>query len=186
MRRVLSAASLLLLLLGSVAGAAAQSGDYLLIYTYTCETYHEDIFVGFGELPEDCAMTGGVSISVTDQTGTVVSECTTSEVEWPGACSVQVPLGTTITVTEDVSTVPAGYAPTRNPIVIETDPAGYPGEFIREFINVAEGSVTLPNTGVGSAVPADRSRDVPFTMIILLLSSVAFTLWRRSLLISKN
>jgi hypothetical protein len=186
MRRAIFTASLVLLTLGSFHPVAAQSGDHVLVLTYLCETYHDAIGGGFGVVPADCHYEGGITIIVTDQSGTVVAECTSSESDHPGWCSIQVPLGTTITITEDVSTVPAGYAPTRNPIVEETPRDGAPGEWIREFINVASGNVTLPSTGAGSVNHADRYRGKPLTALsAILLGAVAYML-RRSVRSSRS
>jgi hypothetical protein len=124
-RAAIVLAAAVLPLLGSFALVAAQSGDYVTVLAYVCESYHDSIGGGFGVLPEDCIEASDIRMFVTDQTGAVVAECTTSD---RGACSMQVPLGETITITEDVSTVPDGYAPTRNPIVEETDPHGAIGE----------------------------------------------------------
>jgi hypothetical protein len=177
MRGAIFAVSLVLLLIGSFRWAAAQSGDHLGIITYVCETDPGGtIGGGFGEMPEDCSYAEGITIRATDQSGAVVAECTTEI----GGCSLQVPLGTTITVTEHVSTVPEGYAPTRNPILVDTPPGPVAGEWLREFINVREGSVTLPNTGAGSAERGDGDRGLfTATMVAIILSAVAFGHHRR-------
>jgi hypothetical protein len=183
MRRflIIFVASLVLFMLGSIAPVAAQSGDQLLVLTFICETYHDAIGGGFGVMPEDCHYQGDITIRVTDQSGTVVAECTSSEGDHAGYCSIQVPLGTTITVTEDLSTVPEGYAPTKNPIVVDTPPPpGATGEWIKEFINIPAG-VTLPNTGSGGAVGADQHRGPrSFAIMALLLGAAAFALRRQS------
>jgi hypothetical protein len=178
MRGAFVAFAALLSLLSSFGAASAQSGDHVLVLTYVCETYHNAIGGGFGVMPEDCHYEGGISIIVTDQSGTVVAECTSSESVNPGWCSIQVPLGTPITITEDVSTVPAGYAPTRNPIVTNTPPPpGATGEWIKEFINVA--TVNLPTTGAGAGRSSDHARGLPFAAtLFLLLSIVAYERWR--------
>jgi hypothetical protein len=181
MRRALIAFAALPLLFPLCAPAAAQEAAYLHIVTYVCETDHEFIGGGFGEMPEDCHYQGGISIQATDQTGTMVAECTTVI----GGCSLELPFSTTITVTEDVSTVPAGYAPPRNPIVVDSPPAPGPagafsgGDWIKEFINVA--TVNLPATGAGSVASADQQRGMlPTAIVALLLSVVAYALRRRS------
>jgi hypothetical protein len=178
MRAAFLTAPLLLLLLSSADSAAAQSGAHLHIITYFCET-DPGRFIGggFGEMPEDCEYAGGITIRATDQSGTVVAECTTE----PGACSLELPLSTTVTITEDVSTVPDGYTPTRNPIIVDTPPGEVAGDWIKEFINVAtDDTVTLPSTGAGSAEGTGGNRGLPYLAMTLLLSVAACVLWRRS------
>lgn len=150
---------------------------YLHVFTYLCETDHEFIGGGFGEMPADCHYQGDITIQATDPTGTVVAECTTVI----GGCSLALPYSTTITVTEDVSTVPAGYAPPRNPIVVASPPAPIAGDWIKEFINV-RGGVTLPSTGAGSIASADQHRGLSAAAIVaFLFCAVAFALRLRAI-----
>ncbi len=190
MRRVVAGvATVLLVLLGTFGPSNAQGGDYLLLLAYTCESDPGSIGGGFGVMPEDCGYAPGVSFTVTDATGGLVGGCTTEI----GGCSVQVPLGTTITVTEVVSTVATGYAPIRNPILVNTpEPPGYAGEWMREFINVAVDAtgaspdtpvevVDLPNTGAGAVALGDlASGRTNMAMLALVLGVAICVLGRRA------
>ena len=71
-----------------------------------------------------CEPAVGVQFTVTTASGEWLGDCTTLEPSGTdaihGVCSVKVPFGTTVIVREDVSTIPAGYAPLENPISVET------------------------------------------------------------------
>ncbi|HEV2108872.1 MAG TPA: hypothetical protein VGR16_11460, partial [Thermomicrobiales bacterium] len=107
------------------------------------------VAIGMGPVPADCEEAAGIAFTVTTADGVAVGSCITEDF---GGCTVQVPLGTTIVVTEDVSTLPAGYAPKENPQTRQTPPPpGAAGEFIAEFINVAR-DAELPAAGDAGSV----------------------------------
>ncbi|HEV2127660.1 MAG TPA: carboxypeptidase-like regulatory domain-containing protein [Thermomicrobiales bacterium] len=65
-------------------------------------------FVTVGTVPAGCEQFAGVSVTVTDGDGNVIGSCVT---EANAPCYVTVTVGTTIFATEDLATVPEGYAP---------------------------------------------------------------------------
>lgn len=131
--RLVAPLLLLLALLGAAVPATAQSGDDLFIKAFNCET--DPGSIGLLSVPEECAEAAGVAFTVATEDGAEVGSCVTADF---GGCVVEVPLGTTVVVTEDVSTLPTGYAPTENPRTRQTPPPpGAAGEFIAVFVNVA-------------------------------------------------
>ncbi len=84
----------------------------LPIYKLACETAPSDQaasdFVMLGTVPEDCVQFEGVNVTITAADGTELGSCVTEATE---PCYVTVPIGTTVSATEDLDTVPEGYAP---------------------------------------------------------------------------
>lgn len=60
-----------------------------------------------------CEPLGGVAFSAALEDGIALDSCTTSE---EGTCAVDVPGEVPLVITEDVSTIPEGYAPRENPV----------------------------------------------------------------------
>jgi hypothetical protein len=83
------------------------------------------ISMAFGTAGMDVCDPGvGVTFTVNGpETNELLGSCVT-ELNPPGAptagCSVAVPYGTTVAVTEDLSTAPGGYVPLQNPLMIQT------------------------------------------------------------------
>ena len=115
---------------------------------YTCEEDPGQISPVADNAPDDCELTEGVTftIAVEGAEGDPLT-CTTDAT---GQCSVQVPSEAMVTVTEDTSTAPDGYAPRENPIETQavTEFAG------AVFVNLPEGNgetpSELPDTGTGT------------------------------------
>jgi hypothetical protein len=80
----------------------------------------------------DCEPITGARFEVATEDGAFLGACITEDVAAPqpgllvGVCEVPVPPSVTVVVTEDVSTIPAAYAPSRNPITVETPALGPP------------------------------------------------------------
>lgn len=152
------------------AASAQEAGTYTLgVVVVNCDVNAPDQIT----VPEDgCAPATGIEISATDAAGNVISSCI-SEVATPGesftgGCSLEIPFGSTVTVTENMATVPAGYAPVENAqefTAPNAPPTGFLGGPI--FVNMLQdggesvietGSGVaedgLPDTGVGSSQPA--------------------------------
>ncbi len=86
------------------------------ITAYLCDTDPGDYNPNRGDvLGGGCVPADGVSFSVAESsTGVVFGSCTT----FAGRCTVAAPQSLTdpLVITEDVTTVPAGYAPRENPV----------------------------------------------------------------------
>lgn len=86
----------------------------------------------------ECQPKVGASFEVATQDGEVLGTCTTEAVEFPtgtgAVCEVTVPFGITVVVTEDISTIPAGYAPLENPQTAETPPSRAGGGVSAEYL----------------------------------------------------
>ena len=126
--------------------AAAQDAPATITFRiskYSCPTDPGRVSPAVGNIPEECDPVGGVTFTVALEDGTVVGTCTTDAT---GLCQLQAPNEATVVVTEDVSTVPAGYRPRENPITtrVVTEFAG------ALFINLPQ-VTTPPKTGVGFA-----------------------------------
>lgn len=119
------------------------------IDAFACPADPGDVGLAAGNIPATCAPTAGVAFSVAGTDGAKLAVCTTNA---DGFCVVRLPDGTAVTVTEDVATLPAGYAPRENPIATEvrTEFAG------ALFINLP---VAPPPT-----VPAPTATAVPPTL----------------------
>lgn len=124
-------------------------------------------------MPEDgCAPGNGIEVIATDATGTVISTCV-SDVAIPGesftaGCTLEIPFGSTVTVTQNLATIPAGYAPIDNAqefTAPDEPPTGFLGGPV--FVNMLQdGGVSvvddgpgvaedgLPDTGAGPSQPA--------------------------------
>ncbi len=167
---------LLALLLSALAfGPSAAAQEELIgfeVAKYTCETDPGTISPTVGEIPEDCAETAGVAFTIEVAGGETLS-CTTDET---GLCNARVPSGATVTVTEDATTAPAGYAPRQNPIVVEEALTEFAGAV---FVNlpVANGDddgdgdspTTLPETGSGAMLAAGPG----MASVLAVLATVA-------------
>lgn len=148
-------------------------------------------------VPEDgCAPATGIEINATDATGSVISTCI-SDVAIPGesftgGCSLEIPFGSTVTVTENMATVPAGYAPLENAQAFtapDAPPTGFLGGPI--FVNMLQdggesvidtGSGVaedgLPNTGTGASQPAITSElGVMLVIGVAMLGAAVSSRW---------
>jgi hypothetical protein len=147
--------------------SAQQEIDFR-IFNYTCPLDPGNVSVNAGNIPADCTPTSGVSFSVTAADGTAIGTCTTDA---NGVCILQVPNESTVTVTEDESTGPAGYVPRENPITTQavTEFAG------ALFINIPAAAPqptavpSLPGTGTG---PSDGAPPIGLWLIALLAASL--------------
>ena len=124
-------------------------------------------------VPEDgCTPGSGIEFMASDVDGTLIGSCIsqTPDVEdsYTGGCTIEIPFGSTVIVTENMATVPAGYAPMENAQEFSA-PDGPPTGFVGGpvFINMLQDggeSVVdngtdvaedgLPDTGVGVSQPA--------------------------------
>lgn len=128
---------------------AAQEEITFRIAKFDCEADPGDVNLLEGPRPEDCSPIAGVSFEVTDENGDSLGSCTTGD---DGMCRLEVPNAATVTVTEDESTGTAGFSPRENPITTQavTEFAG------AIFVNLPDPK-ELPDTGVGTAAPADQT-----------------------------
>jgi hypothetical protein len=96
----------------------------------------------------------------TEEVGSCVTEVFNArEPQAAAHCPIQVPYGTTVTVVEDVTTVPEGYIAVDPPVVVVETPPGPGGDQpIAQFINVqgtpigGESPPQLPSTGAGPSL----------------------------------
>jgi len=139
----------LAMILGVGASASAQQEITFRIGKFTCSQDPGRVSLAAGNIPDDCTPTSGVTFTVTAQDGSTIGSCTT---DGTGICSLPVPNEATVTVTEDETTGPVGYAPRENPITTQavTEFAG------ALFINLpaVDG---LPDTGSGVTSPTGTS-----------------------------
>jgi hypothetical protein len=135
----------LILAISGLAGlnpvAAGQDGlVQLIISSVDCED-------GVPAYPSvDCVPTSGAVIWVVGADGADYGSCVFVPQVSPNGgafsyCFVPVPLGATVTVTLDESSLPAGYAPLSNPQTVQAPavpPDGIPSPHV-EFVNVPQG-----------------------------------------------
>jgi hypothetical protein len=115
------------------------------IAAFTCPSDPGDVSLAAGNIPETCAPTVGAAFTVAGADGAQLASCAADA---DGICVVQLPNEAAVTVTEDVTTLPTGYAPRENPIATEvrTEFAG------ALFINLPIAPPTLaiePTVGSG-------------------------------------
>ena len=96
-----------------------------------------------GAMPSGCTMPEGIELTATTGNGKPIGTCIT---ERNGYCALHVLVGAVI-VTEDVSTLPDGYAPRSNPQLINLD---LPPREMPTVVNV-------PVTALPTFAPADSS-----------------------------
>jgi hypothetical protein len=127
--------------------AAGTTEDFeLAIVVANCEQLPTAFpFQGGGCVPAE-----GTVIVVTTMSGQVLGTCI-AEATSPetATCTVSVPVGGTVIVTEDVGTIPPGYAPTMNPQSFEvpaTEPDGVFGGPV--FLNLPAASASAPTAAV--------------------------------------
>ncbi len=116
---------------------------------------------------EVCDPGVGVAFTVTDAaTGEVLGTCVT-QLYAAGAptagCTVGVPYGTTVVVTEDVSTAPGGYLPRLNPQEVQTPPQpitdGIPPS--AGFLNLLQQEPVLEPTEKPAEEPTAATQETP-------------------------
>lgn len=115
---------------------------------------------GFSFQGGDCVPANHVSITVTTTTGELLASCIPSPdtAEIVAGCSIPVPFGMAVIVTEDLNTVPPGYTPTINPQPFDVPVSPPQGEFGGPvFINLPDVSDTTavrqPTTSTALQVP---------------------------------
>ena len=131
--RVLGAVVMMLTMLaGTATPVAAQDGDMVSV----------SVAVWIDCLDTDtCNYVMYVPITATTLDGAFLDTCTVTvdpEGPLPG-CSVRVPAGTTVVLTEDASALPAGYAPDENPIIFDTADIGH-AQYDAGFGNSLQGA----------------------------------------------
>ncbi|HEV2529590.1 MAG TPA: excalibur calcium-binding domain-containing protein [Thermomicrobiales bacterium] len=164
------------------------------ITAYLCDSDPGDYNPNRGDvLGGGCVPADGISFTVAESsTGVVFGTCTT----FAGRCVVDAPQSLTdpLVITEDVTTVPAGYAPRENPVSVINF-----SEFAEAiFFNIRTGEAPAsetpepttggPTTGGTTTQPGTTTR-LPSTgsgttdsstmltpMLLVLLAGVAFTL----------
>lgn len=127
-------------LLGALpAGTRAQEDQTttLFIIAVNCPA-------GADSFDDGCAPAAGATFAVAAADGTALGGCTAAVGTFRdsgeiGVCTLVVPIGT-VTVTEDVASLPAGTAPTENPRVVEVriDPLAADYLPVASFLNVAQ------------------------------------------------
>ncbi len=133
----------------SAVGAQEAEGTFDLgIVAVTCEREP----TAFPYQGGDCVLTVDAAIVVTTVDGVLIDTCTpTADANGVTAgCVVPVPFGSTVIITEDVSTIPAGYAPTYNPQTFEVPdepPTGVFGGPV--FLNLPVGGSDDGEAGTG-------------------------------------
>ena len=105
-----------------------------------------------GEIPTGCTPVEGAAFSIAIAGGETLS-CTSNA---DGRCQVEVPSESQVTVTEDTTTIPAGFTPRENPIDTQAV-----SEFAGAvFVNVAD--APAPES---TAAPTAASTDQPTTQL---------------------
>jgi hypothetical protein len=145
--------------------AASAQGEMIdfRVAKYTCQSDPGNISPAADNAPEDCDLTTGVSFTIEAEGLDAPLTCTT---DGTGICIVQVPNEANVTVTEDTSTAPDGYAPRQNPIETQavTEFAG------AVFVNLP---IELPDTGTGvtpSGTATSSATALAVLAVILLLT----------------
>ncbi len=133
--------------------AARQSGDdfELGIVVANCEREPTSFPFQGG----DCAPAEGTVIVVTTLEGALVGTCIAKATEPTaiiGFCSILVPLGGSVIVSEEESTIPAGYAPTNNPQTFDV-PTG-------PSVDVDGGPIFLNLPTENAAIATDNPIDI--------------------------
>lgn len=132
------------------------------------------------DVPAGCETLVGVEVDVATLDGRHVASCTTGEgrPDW-GQCSVLITVDERVVVTEDIATLPPGYAPRENPIVTRAYgefsgaifvnlPLELSGLRAAQASTVPQGAVAaLPNTGSGNA--SDPANAAPLVAAIIAL-----------------
>ncbi len=138
-------------ILAFTSAASAQEVTFR-VKKYTCESDPGQISpIAADNAPEDCELTEGVSFSIQVVGTDTVLQCTTDA---SGQCSVPIESASEVIVTEDTSTVPAGYSPREN-LIETTAVIAFAGA---AFVNLpddpdsGETPTDLPNTGTGGAL----------------------------------
>jgi len=136
--------ALLLALMGTAAppvGGMQESEDTFALGIVAANCEREP--TAFPFQGGDCVPAEGAVIVVTTSNGELVGTCVAEATE-PEAvvagCAIPVPYGSALVVTEDVATIPPGYAPTSNPQPFEvpaTPPDGVFGGPV--FLNLPNG-----------------------------------------------
>lgn len=151
---------------------AAQNSEIpFRIYAFACESDPGNVSVPAGNIPETCDPVEGVTYNVATADGTTIGSCTTDA---SGMCSLQAPNEEDVTVTDDASTRPTGYAPRENPIstTAVTEFAG------TEFYYLPE-TTDLPDTGIGLAPSTTDYTLVSVTAAAVLCGSTALLIRHR-------
>jgi hypothetical protein len=144
----------------------------------------------------------GIVFVVTDaDTGELIGSCESVIADLPDPvfayCIVPVPYSSTVIVTEDISTAPAGYLPDQNDIFLvipDGPPTGeWGGAYFINFLQTEEPAVEeptgeepdveiptiqLPNTGAGTTANSAESTG-QLALIAALLGATAFSYRRR-------
>lgn len=145
--------------MGAAAGPLATQNDEpfdLPIVLLNCDRAPDPPYGPANPEPEGCQGMVGVGFEVITADGTPLGACTSDIVDPSpfGRCTVPVPYGTEVVVTEDGSTAAAGWAPVENPITLRTPSGPGAAEAPRaSFVNLfqtpeerADGALTIYNT----------------------------------------
>lgn len=145
-----------------------------VIRVYLCERVPVSVGIAMASDPDGCVRLDGVEIQVAALDGQPIATCTTGQIRptW-GDCVVLAPYDTQVVVTQDSTTLPAGYQPRQNPIVTRN----YTEYASAIFVNlpVVETNatpvppITLPNTGTGP------SPKLPLPQAIVMVALLAAT-----------
>lgn len=176
---LLAAVALALALMGLAASHLAASAQEQMIdfrvAKYTCETDPGSISPIADNAPADCELTAGVTFTIEAEGLDSALTCTTDDT---GMCTVQVPNEAAVTVTEDTSTAPDGYAPRENPIETQavTEFAG------AVFVNLP---IELPDTGAGTMTSATTQGAAGLLAVVASILMVTGALVRRPITVRR-
>jgi hypothetical protein len=172
-RLTLIAIAIVVAFLGTHRPAAVK--EPLIDFTigkFTCPTDPGNVSLAAGNIPDECTPTSGILFTVAQDDGTEIGSCTTSD---SGICKVKVPNEAMVTVTEDTSTLAAGFAPRENPIATQA---------VTEFAGAL--FINLPSTQppvVGAGTTAERHGGSDTILVLTALLSIALAVtgicWRR-------
>lgn len=176
-RNIVLRSAFVIIGLFTVFGLAGQSvaaqGEEITfrISAYACDSDPGDVSQAAGNIPDTCDPVAGVSYDVAGEDGATIGSCTTDA---SGMCSLQVPNEENVTVTEDTSTIPAGFVALENPIST-TAVTEFAGAL---FIHVPA-ATDLPDTGSGVSATTASAALVSMTAAALLCASSAVLVRRQ-------
>jgi hypothetical protein len=118
------------------------------IAAFNCPDDPGNVSMAAGNIPDACEPAAGAFFTVTDLGGIWQAECTAGD---DGLCTVQLPDGLAVLVSEDESSIAAGYVPRDNPIATEVR-TEFAGALFINLPSAQPADMTLvvnPTTGTG-------------------------------------
>lgn len=132
----------------------------LRLMALACETAPQDLAVATNTpaIPAGCTLAENTTVVVSSADGTELGRCMRASGE--DYCRVLVPLGSTVTITEEPTTVPDGYTQVEAPLIFSVPQAVYDGLYLyvvnaraTASTTAAEPPQTLPAAPSGDAAP---------------------------------